>query len=88
MQSFSKTTESKTNKGQLITDLPPKVVTQFIIRLSDEEHALLNKELYDTGEETQRSLEISFEVSVVYVGLLGRCTDMCSHIEFFGEIYS
>ena len=86
VQSFSKTTELKTNKGQLITDLPPKVITQFIVRLSDEEHALLNKELYDTGEETQQSLEISFEVGVVYVGLLGRCTDMCSHIEFFDEI--
>lgn len=81
-----RTTESKTNEGKSITDLPPKVVTQFIVRLSNEEHALLNKELYHAGEETERSLEISFEVSVVYVGLPGRRTDVLSHTEFFGQI--
>ena len=71
-----RTTKSKTNEGKLITDLPPKVVTQFVVRLADEEYALLNEELHDTGKVTKRSLDVSFEVSAVSVGLLGRFSDL------------
>jgi hypothetical protein len=69
-----RTTESKTNEGTLITGLPPKVVTQFIVRLSDAEYGLLNHELHVVGEETKGSLDVMFEVSCV-VGLLGRRVD-------------
>jgi len=71
-----RTTESKTNEGKLITDLPPKVVTQFILRLSNEEYALLNQELHVAGKETKGSLDVSFEVSVVSFGLPGRHSDL------------
>jgi len=71
-----RTTKSKTNKGELITDLPPKVVTQFVVRLADEEYALLNEELHVAGKETKRSLDVSFEVSAVSAYLLRRRSDL------------
>ena len=71
-----RTTKSMTNEGKLITDLPPKVVTQFVVRLSAEEHSLLNEELHVAGKETKGSLDVSFEVSAVSACLLGRRADL------------
>jgi hypothetical protein len=49
------TTESKTNEETLVTGLPPKLVMQFIICLSDSEYALLNHELHVVGEEQREA---------------------------------
>ena len=69
-------TKSKTNENKLITDLPPKVVTQFVVCLADEEYDLLNKELHDAGKERRGSLDVAFEVSAVSICLLGRLSDL------------
>jgi SNF2 family DNA or RNA helicase len=59
-----RTTSSKTNEGELISGLPPKVVIQYLVRLTPEEHALLNQELHDVGAQTKGSMDVSFEVSI------------------------
>lgn len=59
-----RTTSSKTNEGELISGLPPKVVIQYLVRLTPEEHALLNQELHDVGAQTKGSMDVSFEVSM------------------------
>ncbi|KIM38289.1 hypothetical protein M413DRAFT_12967 [Hebeloma cylindrosporum] len=66
-----RTTTSKDSEGNLITNLPPKLVTQFLILLEEWEHALLHKELHVAGGESKVwSLEVVFESFLVKYRML------------------